>query len=300
MAEEPTTLICVGATKAGTSWLYDHLAGHPDCHLRSVKELHFFDPPESGLPRMQARSNAAEIARLTGLLAQAEAAPDNGARAARLRRRIADMAAWNAVLERGAGDLAAYRGYLNEGRGAARLVADVTPSYALLPVAGLRRLLDVAADVRILYLLRDPVARLWSHVRMLAAREARPGQDLAALAGARMDRALAGDDLYFGGRGDYRGCLERLRAAFAPARLMVMFTEDLMTAPGLARLWSFLGIGPGPADFATRVHEGVRLPLSQTLRDRARDALRGQYDFVAQAFPTLPAAWSANMIGSVA
>lgn len=294
MGREPTTLICVGATKAGTSWLYDHLAGHPDCHLRHVKELHYFDPPESGLSRMQARSNAAEITRLTGLLPQAEPA-----RAAHLRRRIADMQAWNAVLDGGSDDLDAYRGYLTDGMTTQRLVADVTPSYALLPLAGLRRLAEAAADVRVLYLMRDPVARLWSHVRMLAAREAAPGQDVAALAGARMDRALAGDDLYFGGRGDYRGCLERLRAAFQPARLLVMFTEDLMTQAGLARLWAWLGIGPGPVDLENRVHEGVRLPLSAAHRDRARDALRAQYDFVAQAFPTLPSAWSANMIGSV-
>ena len=292
--DAPTTLICVGATKAGTSWLYDHLAGHPECYLRHVKELHYFDLPESGLSRMQARSNLSEIARLTARLGQVGAE-----QAAHIRRRIADMQAWNDVLDRADGDLAAYRGYLNEGRTTERLVADVTPSYALLPVAALRRMLDVAADVRVLYLMRDPVARLWSHVRMLAQREAKPGQQVDVLAGARMDRALAGDDLHFGGRGDYRGCLQRLGAAFPAARLRVMFTEDLMTAPGLARLWAWLGLGPGPVDFENRVHEGVRLPLSAAHRDAARVALRDQYDYVAQAFPSLPAAWSANRIGSV-
>ncbi len=295
MGSEPTILICVGATKAGTSWVYDHLAGHPDCYLRSVKELHYFDPPESGLSRMQARANAADITRMTARLAGA-----NPGQSLHLLRRIADMAAWNAVLDRGSGDLEAYRGYLTEGRQGQRVVADVTPSYALLPVAALRRLVDVAADVRILYLMRDPVARLWSHVRMLAQREAKPGQDIAVLAEARMERALAGDDLYFGGRGDYRSSLDRLRAAFQPARLLAMFTEELMTAPGLARLWAWLGIGPGPVDFENRVHAGVRLPLLPTHRDRARSALREQYDYVAKAFPTLPSAWLDNMTGSVA
>lgn len=290
-----TTLICVGATKAGTSWLYDHLARHPECYLRSVKELHYFDPPESGLPRMQMRANQSEIARLTARLS--DVGPDQ---AVRMRRRIADMTAWNAVLDRGMDDLDAYRGYLTDGRTSQRLVADVTPSYALLPVPTLRRMAEVAAEVRILYLMRDPVARLWSHVRMLAEREAKPGQDLCALAAARMDRALSGDDLYFGGRGDYRSSLDRLRAALQPAHLLAMFTEDLMTAPGLARLWAWLGIGPGPVDFENRVHEGVRLPLSATHRDRARKVLRAQYDYAASTFPTLPSAWSANMIGSVA
>jgi len=294
MATGPTFLICVGATKAGTSWLYEHLAAHPDCHLRTVKELHYFDTPDSGLGRMQRRSNLAEIARLEGRLPQVDAGQQR-----HIHRRIADMAAWNAVLDRGEDD-AAYRAYLTEGVGQRRVVADVTPSYALLPVAGLRRLVAVAGDVRILYLMRDPVARLWSHVRMLAAREVPPGQDIATLAEARMQRALAGDDLYFGGRGDYRGCLERLRTAVAPSRLMTMFTEDLLTLPGVARLWAFLGIGAGPVAVDKRVHAGVALPLAPALRDQARAALREQYDYVAKAFATLPPAWSANRIGSVA
>lgn len=295
MGSAPTFLICVGATKAGTSWLYEHLAGHPDCHLRRVKELHYFDAPESGLSRMQHRSNTAEIARLTARVALMEAG-----QGAHQRRRIADMQACNTLLAEGACDLAAYRNYLTEGISTQRVVADITPSYALLPVAGLRRIAAAAADVRILYLLRDPVARLWSHVRMLAAREAQPGQDVAALATARLDRALAGDDLYFGGRGDYRACLERMRGVFVPRRFLTMFTEDLLTLPGLARLWGFLGIGPGRAALDQRVHAGVAVALDRDRLDRARAALRDQYDYVAKAFATLPSAWSANRIGSVA
>ena len=42
MGDQPTLLFCVGATKAGTSWLFDYLKHHPECHLRSVKELQYF------------------------------------------------------------------------------------------------------------------------------------------------------------------------------------------------------------------------------------------------------------------
>ena len=35
-------LFCIGAQKAGTSWLYTLLATHPECHL-PVKEVHYFD-----------------------------------------------------------------------------------------------------------------------------------------------------------------------------------------------------------------------------------------------------------------
>ncbi len=35
--------LCVGAQKAGTSWLYQQLEPHPDFWMPPVKELHYFD-----------------------------------------------------------------------------------------------------------------------------------------------------------------------------------------------------------------------------------------------------------------
>ena len=46
---EPVVMYGIGATKAGTSWLYRYLAAHPDGYLRSIKELHFFDSHEKGI-----------------------------------------------------------------------------------------------------------------------------------------------------------------------------------------------------------------------------------------------------------
>src|SRR3954454_19765639 len=49
--------LCVGAQKAGTSWLYQQLEPHPDFWMPPVKELHYLDqlnrmkrfhPPRSG------------------------------------------------------------------------------------------------------------------------------------------------------------------------------------------------------------------------------------------------------------
>ena len=38
--------LCIGAQKAGTTWLYDNLKKHPDLGLPDVKELHYFDSRE--------------------------------------------------------------------------------------------------------------------------------------------------------------------------------------------------------------------------------------------------------------
>ena len=35
--------ICIGAQKAGTTWLYENLNGHPDVWMPPVKEFHYFN-----------------------------------------------------------------------------------------------------------------------------------------------------------------------------------------------------------------------------------------------------------------
>jgi len=289
---EPTVLFCVGATKAGTSWLYEHLSTHPDCHFRTIKELHYFQltaPGQFGaaLRRLQGEIDGLK-ARLTGAAA---------AQRARIERRLADLRDWRRVLQRRETDLDAYRAFLTEGQGDRRLVGDITPAYALLEEDRLALLPQVAADTRVVYLMRDPVARLWSHVRMIAQRVAPAG--FAAEARALLARIVAGDLAGEGAgiaaRGDYAAILPRLARAFDPARLLVLFYEEMLTLSGLARLSEFLGIRPLPADLDRRVHEGIALRMTEDESRAARVWLRPQYDYVSAKFPSLPKAWRANM-----
>lgn len=287
---EPTVMFCVGATKAGTTWLYEHLHAHPDCHFRTIKELHYFDTVETGRFKLRLAQHEAEAARVKARLDAAQ--PEQRRR---LTRRLADLRDWITVLARRGENLAAYRDYLMAGRGEARVVGDVTPSYATLGEDRLRAMARVSPEGRFVYLLRDPVARLWSHVRMLARREVADETAYPQAAVARMDGVLGGGDAGVLGRGDYISALKRLDAAVDPSRLMVLFFEDLMTLPGLSRLCDFLGIRVQPAPFEKRVHEGIPLELPAPLADRARALLRPQYDYAASRFGLLPEAWRRNM-----
>jgi NADH-quinone oxidoreductase subunit D len=124
----PAILFCVGATKAGTSWLWEWLRGHPQAHLRSIKELHWFDAVETDRLQREAHATRLQIAEAEALGAR----PD----------RIADLRDWLSVLEQG--NDAAYMGYLRHGADRASLVADVTPAYALLPEERLRHMAGIA------------------------------------------------------------------------------------------------------------------------------------------------------------
>lgn len=276
--QAPTLCFCVGATKAGTTWLYKFLAQHPDCHLRNVKELHFFDGLENGTAQ-------ARVARMQRIIDRADAAAV----------RTEDAKALIAVLN--SADEAHYLAYLQDGAGEQRVVADITPAYGLLPVERLRKMAALLPDVKFIYLMRDPVARLWSHVRMSAHRQ---GGDFAARAALVFENVLAGKQIDVTDRGDYQSVLGRLDAAVDPSRLLVMFQEALMTIPGVDRLCAFLGIAFQQPDFDRWVHKGQDLAMTTDQLARARVALRKQYDFAASRFGTLPDAWLRNMGEGVA
>lgn len=287
MADEATLLFGVGATKAGTSWLYRYLAAHPECHLRAIKELHFFDALDEGRQAAQLDALTATRDRLMR--------GDGGAGPAERARRIADIDAYGPVLK--SGDAAAYMEYLNGGRTDQRLIADITPAYALLSEGRLGRMACMSSDVRFVYLLRDPVARLWSHVRMIARRRSTTGHDVALRAGQVLERALSGAEMHIVRRGDYRAALTRLRSAVAPSRLFTAFYETLFQAETVTRLCGFLGLSSRPADFRRRVHAGVPVEMTDEQRDRAAVFLRPQYEFVEACLGRLPAAWEANRVG---
>lgn len=287
----PTVLLGVGATKAGTTWLWDHLSQHPECHARAIKELHYFDTLETGAFARQIRVQEAFDAKLAALAAAGKGNPQ------RIAQRRADVAEWLAVLRRRVEDIPAYLAYLLGGdRGGRRLAVDVTPAYASLPEGRLRAMAGIAADVRFLYLMRDPVARFWSHVRMIAERTAKAAAEVPAAARALLDAILDGRPSAAVDRGDYAGALVRLEAAVPASRLMVMFQEELMTGPGYARLCGFLGIAPGRPDFGRRVFASAPVEMAAGQAARLRAFLAPQYAAVAARGP-LPEAWRRSMEG---
>jgi hypothetical protein len=292
VSKEPTLLFCVGATKAGTSWLYDHLSAHPQCHFRTIKELHYFSLKNAAQFDGALRGMDRKIAEMQARLGVAA-----DARKLVVAQRLADLIEWRAVLAHRAIDLPAYRAYLTANMGQARLVGDVTPAYGMMSKADLTRLSQVAADTRFVYLIRDPLARLWSHVRMIAARAApdRFAQVAEAQMAAILDGDLSGEGKGIVARGDYAAILEKLTRAVPVKSLLVLFQEELMTIPGIAKLSAHLGLTPAPAALDLRVHEGKSLELPEPLRARALLWLRPQYEYVATMFPALPQAWLKNM-----
>ncbi len=268
-------LFCVGAAKAGTSWLHRVLSDHPGCALRSIKELHFFDALDRGEVDRQV---AAFGARRDGYLAEMEGA--GPVRLATRARQVRDCEEWIAVLR--SGDEGAYLRYLR----------DMTPAYALLSEERLTRMAGIGRDVRFLYLIRDPVERLWSHVRMIAAQRAAKDGQAEGRAAHVLSRVFGGKESEIAVRSDYAAAIGKLARAVDPRRVMVAVTEEMFTKAGLAGIMAFLGLSVPEADFSRRIHEGAAGEMAPDARRTARAWLADQYDFVADWLGRRPAGWA--------
>ncbi len=278
--------LCIGAAKAGTDWLHRQLSLHPECHLRAIKELHYFSALEQGhLDREFAKHRDFQTA-LLQRLERENRAPD-----AMQAARLSDRADWMDVLESGREDVHAYLSYLTDGARDGQVVADMTPAYALLGEDRLRRMAGMAGDVRFLYLMRDPVERLWSHVRMIAVRRDPEGRVTRQRCARILQRTLSGGEEQIASRSDYAGTLKRLLAAVPKGQVLIEAFEEMISGEGLQRLCRFLGIAPMAPDLAP-VHAGQPLEMTRDQRRAAADWLAPQYDAAERALGHLPRGWS--------
>jgi len=281
----------LGATRAGTSWLSRYLTDHPECHMREIKEAHYFDTLDRGSFDFQIRLLSNRKAELEAR----RAGSDNPRQRARLARNIAAHAELLAIFEARKPDHDAYLAYLHANAGDARVVGEITPAYALLGADWLRQMRGLAPVVRFVYILREPVARLWSNIRQTVPSRKGGRDNPQATALAMFDGWLNGKETEIDLRCDYRGALERMAAAIPAPERLVLFYESLFSAETLDRLCAFLGIRTLPGDTDTRIFAAEPLPLDGARMAAARARLAPQYDYVRDHLGALPREWSARL-----
>ena len=130
--------LCVGAHKAGTTWLYQQLDSHPDFWMPPVKELHYFDQ----LSRVQ----------------RAACPRCRDERDRRFVERLKSLSAEPGI------DLENY-GRLFESK-ASLFSGDISPNYSTLSDEVIRQVVGYFSNLKVIFLARDPVERFWSHLSM--------------------------------------------------------------------------------------------------------------------------------------
>ncbi|MEM9582505.1 MAG: sulfotransferase [Pseudomonadota bacterium] len=300
MSEAATLMFGLGATRAGSTWLYRYLAGHPDCALPRVKELHYFSTMDYGGRKRQVR-------RLDGIARRAERrhAAAVGGRKDEIAKWRDDVSKLRALVS-GDEDVPAYLNFLREGR-EGRVYGDITPAYSLLSEERLRMMAGLGERVKFIFMLRDPVDRLWSNICQSARIKAdrRDGkatsEEVAAVARGMFARWFGGVETALILRSDYKAMLTRITQAIPRENLYVGFYERLFTNKTVAQICAFLGISDHPADFTHESNVSDKIAMAPSDRAKAQRELIGQYDYIDRFMGgDLPQRWIDNRVSASA
>ena len=130
--------LCIGAHKGGTTWLYQQLDSHPAFWMPPFKELHYFDQlsnvERASSPRCRDERDFRFLESIKNLSAKPYIDLENYAR-------------------------------LFEPKGSL-LSGDISPNYSTLSNGVIRQVVGYFPNLKVIFLARDPVERVWSHLSM--------------------------------------------------------------------------------------------------------------------------------------
>lgn len=265
-----TFLLCVGCQKGGTTWLHNYLKNHPNSQMGFRKEYHVFDALHVPECRGFLRANVAKAADIFS------------ARKLLLSRRDRENimhAAFYANPD-------VYFNYFRElvsGSEKVTLTGDITPSYAALPINALREIKSELEErdfnVKVIFLMRDPVSRCVSAMRMHRRK----------YSSFERDENLELLDMYaspdFEIRTRYERTIHNLESVFAAEDILYDFYETLFLEETIEKIASFLSLPYVQPNFEKKLNfDKSKVVLSEETLRKVFDYYRGTYDFVVARY----------------
>lgn len=283
--------ICIGAQKAGTTWLYANLKLQPGFSMAPVKEFHYFDRAES-YPSMNTLAETSVIKRLRspaycGLCAK---------RILRsLRRADLRRACWWARYSFCDYSDAWYRSLFEMERG---MTGDITPSYSILNDDDIRRMRATAPDAKIVFLIRNPIDRAWSMFRFMAKSELNVDLDdfeaFVAFANS------PGQEL----RSDYLRTIDLYSKHFDPKSILIGFYDAISRDPErlLGEILKHIGAeGPMVTHGLRKVaNKSVSVEMPAHFRKYLEEKYRNDIDGLATRLGSYATDWQSALNGGAA
>ncbi len=261
--------LVIGAQRAGTTWLHRVLRQHPSLWLPPVKELHYFDRLETTRTILDPKER-----RRVGL------------------KQLLSLDPWLVSYWLRARSDEWYARLFRDAKAKGLVAGEITPAYATLDETVLRRIKGLNDNIKLIFVMRDPVERAWSAVNNAATKGIDASTVEKSIKRARESGAAA--------RSAYGDTIRRLEAVFPASQVHYCFFEDLRDRPEAltSDLFSFLGVAPVPPTQvqlpqAVNVAAGSKPIPAEFSRTMARDYLPMVGD-LCRRFDGPPHRWRAR------
>jgi hypothetical protein len=219
----------IGAQKSGTTWLDRNLRVHPEIWLPPEKEIHYFDLPRIPFVFCALAPNRGErhwvTTRIKSAYRKARAQPQHAAWYARCYLAPRGDRWYASLFSPQAGQIA----------------GEVAPQYAPLGDKMIARVHRLLPNIRLIYLLRNPIERMWSQVAMYhGQRFGRPG--VGAMDEGRILEFICKPKYLR--HSQYSLNLQAWERYYSPENILVRFFEEIRDQPEelLKAVFRFLGV----------------------------------------------------------
>lgn len=283
-------LFCVGAQKAGTTWLAKALGDHPACHFYPFeKELHYFDTAYGMNPGMKKW----RLRQVRGLFDRLDHV--DGKQYSDLIRKVQGNLDLLKVFRSGRLGAQAWMYHLARDAKDARYLCDFTPDYAYCPPEAFAEMASyIAPDgarPKVIFLMRDPIDRHWSFLRMLIRHRDVPKERAPETLRGWLQHDIDHGPIARRHHCDYRRTVELLDQHVPQEDTLLMFYEDMFVQESYDRVCDFLEIERQEADFSM-VHEGMKAGFPEDLYYPMRESLADIYQFAFDRFgDAVPDRW---------
>lgn len=270
--------------KAGTTWLYDYLSNHPECSFTEVKEFHYFNVLFNKHDRAHLKRRIDSLSRLIATI-NINIDDDFGRKVDRLIffSKLLSMYKPN-------NDHSVYVDLLLNNYSGHKVIGDISPTYAALNSSNFLEIDSIFPNSRYVFIMRDPVDRLWSAIRMQAKDEKFEGELFEKRCIDLVDN-VKNNSLALS-RSNYRGTIQELEHVISPDKILYLFYEDLFNQTTANELCHFLGIAEHKGNFEDRINFGRSYNIPPSEFDKLRELLSMQYHFIKTKFDkSVPPSW---------
>ncbi|HKY91946.1 MAG TPA: sulfotransferase [Nevskiaceae bacterium] len=262
----------IGATKAGTSWLFEMLASHPAICMPVIKEVHYFD----ALQDEKTRKWTGRYVRreLRDALRRVRSVDDPATKP--MRRHIRSLLQDEPFTE------GWYRQVFSTPGRDGRVSGDITPAYAELSDASIEAVARLLPGVKLIHVVRHPVERALSHLRMVVALRSHATDEASLLALLDRNRELFT-------RGAAEQHLPRWLRSHGASRLLVLPFGWIKRSPVtfMRAVEDFLGLpafDAYPLDLVA--HRSQPMPIPDTVVRAIAERVQPTVDFLAGTYGT--------------
>jgi Sulfotransferase family len=260
-------VLCIGAQKAGTSWLHENLKSNPCAWLPPFKELHFLDHRFLPAHRPWIKAHVARGLRTATATAEAAAATSELAYLKTLSEHPLMTRNW-------------YRRVFAPCRD--NLIGiDITPEYSSIPATGVSYAKQIfGPDLRLIYIVREPVERALSQMRMYIGRRKR-----APLTSDDWEKLLSEPDIF--DRGNYASHIPRWEAEFPKSSFLYIPFGRIPSSPlsVLKEVEAFCGLPTGRYPKAGEaVYRGPEVRFPRFVVECLQEQQKQQTQFLKERF----------------